>query len=58
MGVRSVESALTSVLIDRGGPGVVAVVRWVVTGEHVVTDGGFALDRGWPLPGPPDLWVV
>lgn len=51
MGVRSVESALTSVLIDRGGPGAVAVVRWVVTGEHVVTVGGFALDRGWPLPG-------
>lgn len=45
-------------LIDRGGPGAGAVVRWLVTGEHVAGDGGFTVDRGWPLPTTPDPWVV
>lgn len=57
MGVSAVESAVTRVLFDHGGSGAVAVVRWLVTGEHVVGDGGFTIDRGWPLPGLSDVWT-
>lgn len=57
MGVSAVESAVTHVLFDHGGPGAVAVVRWLVTGDHVVGDGGFTIDRGRPLPGLPDGWT-
>jgi len=46
-----------SMLIDQGGPGADALVRWLVTGEHVVGDGGVSVDRGWPLPATPDPWV-
>lgn len=52
MGVSAVESAVTRVLSDHGGSGAVAVVRWLVTGEHVDDNaGGVIVDRGWPLPG-------
>lgn len=55
MGVSAVESAVTRVLSDHGGSGAIAVVRWLVTGEHVVGDaGGVTVDRGWPFPGLPD----
>lgn len=48
-----VESALMMVLIDHGGLGAVAVVRWLVTGEHV-GGAGLIVDRGWPVPAMPD----
>ncbi len=58
MGVSAVESAVTHVLFDHGGPGAVAVVRWLVTGEHADDDaGGVIVDHGWPLPGLPDGWT-
>ncbi len=53
----SAESALMSMLIDHSGPGADALVRWLVTGEHVVGNGGFTGDRGWPLPAMPDPWM-
>ena len=53
----SAESALMTVLIDHGGPGADALVRWLVTGEHVVGNGVSTVDRGWPLPATPDSWV-
>ena len=46
-----------AVLIDHGGPGADALVRWLVTGEHVVGNGVSTVDRGWPLPATPDSWV-
>lgn len=55
MGVSAVESAVTRVLFDHGGSGAIAVARWLVTGEHGVGDGGFTIDRGWPLPGLSDV---
>ena len=57
VGVTSAESALMTVLIDHGGPGADALVRWLVTGEHVVGNGVSTVDRGWPLPATPDSWV-
>ncbi len=50
------ESVLMSMLLDRSGPAAVAVVRWLVTGEHV-GGAGLTVDRGWPLPAMPDPWV-
>lgn len=58
VGVSSAESALMTMLLDHGGSGAVAVVRWLVTGEHADDDaGGVIVDRGWPLPGLPDVWT-
>jgi hypothetical protein len=58
MGVSAVESAVTRVLLNHGGAGAVAVVRWLVTGEHADDDaGGVIVDRGWPLSGLPDVWT-
>lgn len=52
-----VESAVTALLLDHGGPGAVAVVRWLVTGDHADdTTSGVIIDQGWQLSEPPDLW--
>lgn len=53
----AVESAVTRVLLNHGGSGAVAVLRWLVTGEHADDNGGVIVDRGWPLLGLPDVWT-
>ncbi|QSM61153.1 hypothetical protein [Mycobacteroides abscessus] len=53
----SAESALMCMLIDHGGPGADALVRWLVTGEPVVGNGRSTVDRGWPLPATPNPWM-
>ena len=54
----AVESAVTRVLLNHGGSGAVAVVRWLVTDEHTDDNaGGVIVDCGWPLLGLPDVWT-
>ena len=40
------------------GPRADALVRWLVTEEHLPGDCGSTVDRGWPSPAMPDPWVV